>query len=73
MTFLVHGHDIEEMILSNPFDVCVESASVVDCTSFVCSLIYIVNCDGGGKFLGGELVFSDKLPVNVGDIHARVY
>ena len=65
-------HDIEEMFLDDPFDVGVEGAGVANCTSFVHSLIYIANGDGGGKFLGGESVFSDKLPVNARDIGTRV-
>ena len=57
-------HDIEEMFLSNPFNVHIESVSVVDCTSFVCSLVNIANCDGGSEFFGEKAVFPDKLPVN---------
>ena len=71
--FLSTAHDVEEMLLSNPLDIGVEGASIVDCTSFVCSLIYIVNSDGGDKFLGGESVFPDELPVNAGDVCTRIY
>ena len=71
--FSATAHDVEEMFLSNPFNVGIEGASVMDCTSFVCSLIHITNNDGRGKFLGEELVFSDKLPVDAGDICTRVY
>ena len=67
------AHDIEEMFLDNPFNISVKSTSIADCTSFVCSPIYIVNGNGGGKFFSGELVFSDELPVNTGDICARIY
>ena len=66
-------HDVEEMSLNNSFNVRIEGASIMDCTSFVCSLAYIANGNGGGKFFGGELVFSDKFPVNAGDICTRVY
>ena len=67
------AHDVEEMFLGNPFNVGVEGAGVADCTSFVHSLINVANSDGGGKFLGGESVFSDKLPVNARDVSAGVY
>ena len=45
----------------------------MDCTHFVHALIYILDCDGGGKFFCGELMFPDKLPVDVGDVSTRVY
>ena len=67
------AYDIEEMFLGDPFNVHVKGASVADYTSFVCSLVYIMNCDGEGKFFGGESVFSDKLPVSAGDISTGVY
>ena len=67
------AHDVEEMLLSNLFNICVEGASIVNCTSFVCNLIYIVNGDGGGEFLSGELVFPDKLLVNARDISTGVH
>ena len=70
--FASTAHDIEEVFLSNPFNVGVEGASIVDRTSFVRSLVNIANGDGGGEFLGGESVFSDKLPVNAGDVGTRV-
>ena len=66
------AHNVEEMFLGNPFDVGVEGASVADCTGFVCGLIDVLNGDGGGEFLGGELVFSDKLPVNARDVGTRI-
>ena len=66
-------HNVEEMFLGDPFDVGVEGASIVDCTGFVRSLIYIVNSDGGGEFLGRESMFSDELPVNAGDVGTGVY
>ena len=71
--FSATAHNIEEMFLNNPFDVHVESASVTDCSSFVHSLVNISDHDGGGKFLGWELVLSDKLSVNAGDISTRIY
>ena len=71
--FLSAAHDIEEMFLGDLFDVCIESASVVDCTSFVHGLVHIADSDGGGEFLGGETVFPDKLPVNARDISIRVH
>ena len=71
--FLVAAHDIEEMLLGYSFNVCVEGASITDCTSFVHSLVYIADGNGGGKFFSGELVFPDKLPVDAGDVSTRVY
>ena len=62
-------HDVEEMFLSDPFDVGIEGAGVVNCTGFVRSLINVSNGDGGGKFFSGEAVFPDKLPVNAGDTY----
>ena len=61
------------MFLGYPFDVCIESAGVVDCTGFVYSLVHIANCDEGGELLDGELMFSDELSVNARDIGTRVY
>ena len=71
--FLVTAHDVEEMFLDDPFNVCIEGVGIADCTSFICGLVYILECNGGGKFLGGEQMFPDKLPVNARDIHTRVY
>ena len=65
-------HDIEEMLLGDSFDVGVEGAGVVNCTRFVCSLVYVANSNGGDEFLGGESVFSDKLPVNARDVGTRI-
>ena len=70
--FATTAHDVKEVLLGNPFNVGVEGASVADCTGFVCSLIYVTNGDGGGEFLGGELVFSDKLPVDARDVSTRI-
>ena len=67
------AHDAEEMFLGNPFDVGIEGAGIVNCTSFVYSLINVADSDGGGEFLSGESVFSDKLPVDAGDVGTRVY
>ena len=67
------AHDIEEVLLGYPFNVSVEGASVMDCIGFVRSLIDVANDNGGGEFLGGEMVFSDKLPVNARDVYTRVY
>ena len=64
---------IEEVFLGDPFNVHVQGASVMDCTSFVCSLVNIVNSDGGSEFFCGETVFSDKLPVDARDVSTRVY
>ena len=71
--FSAIAHDIEKMLLGNPFNIHVKGAGIADCTSLVHSLVYVPNCNGGCESLGGELVFSDKLPVDAGDIHARVY
>ena len=65
-------HDIEEMFLDSPFNVHVEGASVADYTSFVCGLVHVSDCDGGSEFLSRESVFSEKLPVNAGDVDTRV-
>ena len=67
------AYDVEEMFLGNPFDVYVKGAGIVDCTSFVCGLVHIVNCNGESKLFSGEAVFSDKLPVNAGDVGTGVY
>ena len=67
------AHDIEEVLLSDPFDVGVEGASVADCTGLVRGLINVANSDGGGEFFGGESVFSDKLLVDARDVCTRVY
>ena len=66
-------HDIKEMFLDDPFDIGEKGAGVTDCTSFVCSLVYIANGDGRGKFFCEEVVFPDKLPVNAGDVNTGVY
>ena len=71
--FLSTTHDVEEMFLNNSFNVGVESASITNCTSFVRSLVNVANGNGRGKFLSGESVFSDKLPVNARDVSTRVY
>ena len=66
-------HDIEEVFLGNPFNICVKGASIVNYTSFVCSLVHITNHNGEGEFFGGESVFSNELPVNARDICTRIY
>ena len=66
-------HDVEEMFLGDPFNVCIESASIMDCTSLVCSLVYVSNSNRGGEFFCRKVMFSDKLPVNTGDVGTRVY
>ena len=71
--FLSTAHNIEEVSLSDPFNVHVEGAGVADCTSFVHSLVDVVNGDGGGEFFSRESVFPDKLPVNARDVSAGVY
>ena len=71
--FLSTAHDIEEVFLSDPFDVDIEGTSVADCTSLVCGLVNVANSDGGCEFLGGELVFPDKLPVYARDVYSRIY
>ena len=71
--FSATAHDIEQVFLGDPFNVCVQDESVTDCACFIHGLVDIVNGNGGGKFFSGEAVFSDKLPVNARDVHARVY
>ena len=44
--FLATAHDIEEVSLGNSFNVCVESAGVLDHTGCVHGLVYITDCDG---------------------------
>ena len=66
------AHDIEEMPLSNLFKDHIKGTNIVDCTSLVYSLVYIPNCNRETKFFHRELVFSDKIPVNTGDIGTRV-
>ena len=61
------------MFMGNSFDICIEGASVADCTSFVHGLVYVMNYNGGGEFLGGKLVFPDKLPIYTRDVGTRVY
>ena len=65
-------HDVEEMLLGDPFDVCVEGAGIADCTSLVCGLVDVVDSDGRGEFFSGEAVFPDKLPVDARDIDTRI-
>ena len=67
------SHDVKEMFLGYPFDVCIEDAGIVDSTSFIHSLVNIVNSDGGGKFLSGETMFPNELLVNAGDVSTGVY
>ena len=71
--FTSTAHDVEEMFLGDPFNVGVKGASVVDCTGFVHGLVNVVNSNRGGKFFSGEVMFSDELPVNAGDIGTGVY
>ena len=66
-------HDVEEMFLGNPFNVHVEGAGIADCTSLVHGLVHISDHYRRSKFLGGESIFSDKFPVDTGDISTRVY
>ena len=73
VVFLSTAHDVKEMFLGDPLDVGVEGTSVADCTSFVCSLVNVANGNWRGEFLSGEVMFSDELPVNAGDISTRVY
>ena len=67
------ANDVEEMFLGDPFDVGVEGASIADRTSFIHSLIDVVNGNGGGKFFCRESVFSDELPVYARDIGTGIY
>ena len=61
------------MLLSNPFNVGIEGAGVVNCTGLVCGLVNISNSNGGGEFFSRESMFSDELPVNARDICTRIY
>ena len=71
--FLATTHDVEEMFLGDPFDVHVQGTGIADGTCFVHGLIDILNNDKGCKFLSGELVFPDELPIYAGDVCIRVY
>ena len=66
--FLFTTHDVEEMFLGDPLDVGVEGTGIANHTSFVCCLVHIVDCNGGSKFHSRELILSDELPVNAGDV-----
>ena len=66
-------HDVEKVFLSDSFYVGVEGASEADSTSFVHSLVDVTNSNRGGKFFCGEVMFSDKLPVDTGDVSTGVY
>ena len=70
---LTIAHDVEEMFLSNSFSISVEGTDVVNHAGFVWSLVYILDCNGRGKFFDRESVFPDKLPVNARDVGTRVY
>ena len=59
--------------MGDPFDVHVESVSVVNCTSFVHGFIHISDHDRRDEFFGGELVFPDELSVNTRGIGTRIY
>ena len=71
--FATTAYDVEEMFLGYSFDICIEGAGIADSTSFIHSLVDVVNSDGGGELFGGESVFSDKLPVDTRDVCTRVY
>ena len=71
--FASTAHDVEEMFLGYPFNVCIEGVSIADSTSFIRSLVDVANSNGGCEFLSGESVFSDKLPINARDVGTRVY
>ena len=71
--FSTTAHNVEEMFLGNPFNVCIQGVDIMYSTSLVHSLVHVSNCNGGDKFLDRELVFSDELPVNARDVHIRVY
>ena len=63
---------MEEMFLCNAFDVGKEGAGKVDFSIFVGGLVNISYFDGDIKFHSREGVFSDELPVNVGDVSTIV-
>ena len=71
--FATTAHNVEEMFLGYPFDVCIEGAGIVDSSSLIRSLVDVANSDGGGEFLSRESVFSDKLPVDARDVSTRIY
>ena len=60
------------MFLCDTFDVGKEGAGEVDFPIFIGDLINIPYFDGDIKFCSGERVFSDKLPVNAGDVCTTV-
>ena len=63
---------MEEVFLSNPFDVGEESTGETNFSFFVRGLVYISDFDGNVKFCGGKGVFSDKLPVDARDVCATI-
>ena len=71
--FSATAYDVEEMFLSDPFDVHVEDAGITYSTSFVCSLVHVANCNRRSEFFSREIVFPDELPVDARDISTRVY
>ena len=70
--FATTAHDVEEMFLGDPFDVGVEGAGIADCASLVRSLVNVANGNRRSEFFCGKSVFSDKLPVNAGDVGTRI-
>ena len=65
-------HDVEEMFLHNTLYVGKKGAGKVDFPIFVQGLVNISYFDGNIKFHGGEGVFSNKLPVDAGDVCTTV-
>ena len=63
---------MKEMFLCDAFDVGKEGADEVDFLIFIGGLVNIPYFDGDIKFCSGKGVFSDKLPVNAGDVCTTV-
>ena len=60
------------MFLCNAFNVGKEDAGEADFPIFVGGLVNVLYFNGDIKFRGGEGVFSDKLPVDAGDVSITV-
>ena len=63
---------MEEMLLSNSFNVGKQGTGETDFSIFVQGLIDVVDLDRVIEFHSGEGVFSHKLPVNAGDVCTTV-
>ena len=63
---------MEEVFLCNAFNIGKEGAGEADFPIFVGGLVDILYFNGDIEFHGEKEVFSDELPVNVGDVSTIV-